>query len=1571
MRNHEFEWPGYDIHALVHENARVRIYRGCSVRDNKPVVIKALTEEAARTNETARLIHGYETARRLASVSGVVVPLRLERDGALAAVVMRDEGAVSLREKLRESGPFDTGRFLTIAVQLTSIIAEIHRNGIIHLDVHPGHILVSPDCRKVWLTDFGNAVSLAPDGGQAIVRYPRPSGSPAYMSPEQTGRLSAAPGGRSDLYALGVVFYEMLTGAFPLQGENAANWAYVHLARPPQPPRAIAPDLPPVLSAIMMKLLNKDPEERYQSACGLLHDLEECGRQWRETGMIGTFPVGRIDDASRFRFPDAFFGREREIGLLREAYERVRDGGTEIVFVSGEAGIGKTSLILASLKDQAESQGFFVTGKADQLRANIPYAPFAQAFGRLVRQLLTEDGDKLEWWKRRIRDALGRNGTVVLEIVPELEWLIGRQPPVEPAPPQEAEYRVQRVFTAFVRQLTRASHPLVLFLDDLQWADDASIRLLQALARNTQRSPLLIVGAFRNGELRDGHPLRELAADAGSVNIDLRALERSEAARFVAETLRVPPEQTASLAESLYHRSAGNPFFLRQLLALLHDEGTLFFDLREGRWMWDERAFGYLHGTEDVTALIRIKIRRLTEDSRELLKLISCLGSRFHLRTVAALLGKSEEETAGAMMPLVAEGLVTAAEHGSAVREPSDGGQNNIEYTFLHDHIQHAVYELIDEREKKERHLHIGSALLGERSGRPLAERLMTMVDHFNRGAELVRSRRMRVRLARLNLLAGRKAKASAAYASALGYFRSGMDLLPEDAWQSHHHLGFHLGLELAQAEFLCAETDKAEARFDVLLTQARTELERADVYGAKVMLYAGVGKYREAVHTGRLALRRLGMHLPLHPGKWDYMKELLRYKWLMRGRKIEELAELSEMRDAERRKIMELSTRLSYVCMVSHPDLFGLIILKNGNYALRHGISEMSPAGFIGYGLTEGNMLGNFGRGERFSEVCVRMAEQYGGNAIKSIIYFVTGSLLAHWTRPVSHGLDYLNRALEYGQETGEVVIIGYAHCMLLEHRYLSGSPLAGLDGEIRHKRQVAESIRHDNLAVNTNIYGCVVDALLGLRPDSLESGARQLEQDEPLYAAQNDNTVLATSWFCRMMLYYLMDEPEKALDMANRIRPMLGNMNGLLITADYTLLHSLAICAAFGRLSPAKRFRCRLQLARNERKLRKWASSCVANFGHKALLAAAETARLSGGDAAAMRLYDEAIASARAHGFLQYEALANLLAAKFYQGLGRSRIADLYLRETCRLWREWGAHALANRLGERYPDLAMESGSYPGQRRAADVPEWKPGLPPEGGADSDPDWDDYFVEQALEIMASESDNNRLLEKLLAIVLQSFGADRGGLIIEKNGELYVEALMDLSSGTTVIETIALGQAQELAKSVIHYVARTSEAVIINRGDPGGIFAGDPHLAESGPKSVACIPLLLQGVPFGVLYLENNLLSGLFDSRRLKVFHLLSAQLAYVKKVQALLEEDDVRNRTGDEAKPIRPVESLTDREREVLQLMGSGLSNKEISEKLEMSVNTVKTHIKNIYGKLEVSRRVQAVQKAKELRLL
>jgi predicted ATPase/DNA-binding CsgD family transcriptional regulator/GAF domain-containing protein len=1564
---------GYEIFEQIHENHRIKVYRGYSLRDQQAVVIKVLKEEAANAYEVQRLIHEYEMTRNL-SVEGIVSPIRLEQNGRLAAMIMKDTGAVSLREPLRRDGPFDVGRFLHIAIQLATILAEVHRNGMIHRDVHPGNILISPDDKRVYLIDFSKAAFMSPDRSNPQANHPQLFGSPEYMAPEQTGRLRAFMDQRSDLYSLGVVFYQMVTGTFPFQGEHAADWVYVHLTHSPKAPHKMIPDLPQTLSAIIMKLLKKDPDERYQSAYGLLKDLGECQRQWLETGTIAEVPVGEADDAARFRLPATFYGRHREMKLLQAAFDRVCEGEAETIFVSGEPGIGKTSLIHESLKKHAGEKGFFVSGKADQLRTNLPYAPFAHAFGRLIRQLLTEDEEKLLWWKKRIRESLGKNGAVMLEIIPELEWMIGKQPPLESLAPQEAENRFQRVFRDFIRGFAWKDHPLVLFLDDLQWADDASIRLLNYLMmRDTKRCPLLIVGAFRENELGDGHLLHKLLADAQNnalliTRLHLLPLERSEIARIVAETLHAPLEHAASLSESLYHWSGGNPFALKQHLALLHDEGALYFDHQEGCWKWDRRAFCDLHQREDVLALLVTKIQRLSEEGRELLKLASCLGNRFDLQTVAALWGKSAEEAAAGFMALISEGLVAVAENEKEGQVSVHSDRKNVEFAFLHDHIQQAVHSLIGEHEKKETHLKIGTLLLENVSGHPRAERFMSMMDHFNRSPELIHDRKLRNRLARLNLLAGRKAKASAAYASALQYFRSGIAFLPDDAWETLYRLSFRLHLELAQAKFLCADVGKAEERFDTLLKKARTELERADVYGAKVILYTGTGKYPEAVQTGRKALQNLGMRIPLHPTKWDYVKELLRYKWLMRNRRIDDLMRLPELREARRKKIMELSTRLSYVCMTSYPDLFGLIIIKNGNYAVRYGNNEMSPAAYLGYGLTEGNILGDYRKGEKYSRLCIRLAEKYDRSSIKCIIYFVTASLLFHWSHHASYGLAYLNKAVECGMEAGDVVIVGYAHCLLLENRYLMGVPLAEMKEQIRQKRQVAETIKHDNLAVNTLIYDRVVSALMGGQPGSLESVAQKLESEEPLFTAQKDKTVLATYYLCLMQLYCFMGKPGQALAIDRRIQPLRGAMNGLFITGDYTLLQSLTLAAVYEQLSPAGRFNCWRQLNKNKRLLRKWASSCKDNFEHKYLLAAAEMARLRNKNEEAMRLYDHAVAFARNYGYLQYEALANELAARFYLALAGTKIAGMYMREACRTYRRWGAHAKVKQLEEQYPELLKEHDAHPEEHERIRVSERMENFPPGDEMERDNGLDAYFIDEALETIAKETDIDQLLEKFLAIVMQSVGADRGCLIFEKNGELYVEALKDICSAETVIQTIPLAQVQDLSKAVVQYVARTLETVVINRGEPHGIFASDPYLAESGPKSIASIPLLLQGVPFGVLYLENNVMPGLFDPRHLKVVHLLSTQIALMKKMQSFLEGNTAPTGGGDDADL---TERLTERELEVLKLMGRGLSNREIGEKLEMSVNTVKTHIKNIYGKLGVSRRVQAVQRAKEHRLL
>lgn len=1565
--------PGYEIYEQIHENNRIEVYRGYTINEKKAVVIKALKEGVSAPVEMSKLMYEYEMIRNL-NIEGIIRPLKLEQSGRTVALILEDVGAVSLREYMLHHDSVNLSAFLHIAIQLSEILERIHQEGIIHGDLKPENILVSSAAKQVYIIDFSTSIRISPENKSLFSNSH--AGSLEYMSPEQTDQLNIAIDRRSDLYSLGVVLYEIVTGSLPFQVENTADWTYAHLSRKPQSPDEINPAIPEALANIMMKLLEKDPQERYQSAYGLCSDLKECKKQLNETGKIASIPIGKIDAYSRFQLPRKCYGRQSEMEMLRAAFSRVCEGQKETILVSGASGIGKTLLINESLKSDAMEEGFFITGKVDQLRKNIPYTPFRDGFGNLVKQLMTENQDKLLWWKKRILHSIGKNGAVMTEIIPELEWVIGKQPSVENLSPKEAEHRFLRVFRDFIKVFAWKGHPLVLFLDDLQWADEASLLLLKYLMQDTSLCYLLFVAAFRENDVHESHPLQKVLEETKNDQLNkthilsLAPLKRTEVANLVADTLNTELENVTSLAESLYRKSGGNPLSLKQLLILLHDEGLLYFDTQERCWKWDMEAIQNLQQGEDVLELILKKIDWLPEDSRELIKWASCIGNRFDLQTLAALWGKSVDETASSLMPSVLEGLVFISENEKMRSSLINEENKNTVYEFLHDRVQQAVYALINEDEKKEKHMTIGSLLLLNTSSDMLEEKIMSIMDHFNRSLEFIQDPSTRIELAGYNLLAGRKAKASAAYASALRYFKSGTELLADDAWEHHYRLSFDLYLELAQAQYLCSDVNGAEELFDKVLERAQTELERADVNSLKVILYAGVGKYTEAVQTGMKALKNLGINLPLHPTKLDYVKELLRYKWSMRNKKIEELINLPEMNNAKQRKITELLTRLSYVTMSNYPDLYGFIILKNGNYALKYGINEMFPIGCLGYGITVGNILGDYEAGEKYGNVCIQLAEKYDRNSSKCIAYFVTGSLIFHWTQHAAFGLEYLKKAVDSGMEVGDVVIVGYANCLLLENQYLMGVTLVEMEEKIRNKHETAKKIKHDNLMINTVIYKTVVNALMGRKSGSLAAGVQELEKDELLRLANNDKSSVATYYFCRMQLDYMMGNYRQALAMANKIEPIKGTITGFLLSAEYIFYHSLVIASAYEELSLKERKHYVKRLKKNERQLKKWTVSCKDNFQHKYLLVAAEIARLQNKKSEAMLLYDKAISSAQKYGFIQHEALASELAATFYLACGIEKIAEMYMANAYQAYQRWGAYAKAKELENKYPKLfhAMERNELEIDRSEAEILEKIQRIPIRDDRVTASSLDSDFIDKAIENMAKETDITKLLERFLEIAVQRSGADSGCLVFEENGELFIESLKDTGSDFTVVKTIPLEEYTDISKAVVYYVARTMEMVVLNNGGQDGIFASDPYIAESNPKSIACIPLLWQGVPIGVLYLENNFMPGVFAPASLKVLNLLSTQIAFVKKLQSFLEKG--AERTG-EGKGFALTDPLTERESEVLKLIGEGLSNKEIGEKLDMSVNTVKTHIKHIYGKLGVTRRIQAVQRARELHIL
>ncbi|KPU43704.1 serine/threonine-protein kinase PknB [Oxobacter pfennigii] len=1480
------------------------------------------------------------------------------------------EGIVSLKRYIRDCS-ISIHKFLEVAAGLTEVLIRIHQKGIIHGNLKPDNILINPNTGKVYITDFSNAVLL--DEKNKNTRLPgSPSGTLEYMSPEQTGRLNTGIDCRSDLYSLGVILYETITGCLPLQAESPAGWINAHITQKPQPPDKNNPDIPPVISLIIMKLLSKAVEERYQSAYGLLRDLKECQRLLNHTGKIEHFSIGQADALYLFRLPGKFYGREEEKKILKDSFNSAHEGKTVTVLVNGYPGIGKTMLINESLKSISQGKGFFLTGKFDQLKKNIPYAPLADAFGNLVRQLMTENREELERWKKKILYSLGRNAAVITGIIPELEYIVGKQPPVDELPPKEAENRFLMVFRDFIGVFALKGHPLVLFMDDLQWADSTCIHLLKYLTRDANLHSLLFIGSFRDNEINAGHPLKEMTEETYNEQTDMKhiylmPLKWNDACKLVAETVHTSPENAADLSEVLYRKSGGNPFFLGQMLMLIHNEGHIYFDMQEGCWKWELETIKKLQPGEDVLELLIKKIQNLPEETCEIMKIAACIGNRFDLKTLAFVYGKPPEETTSFLVQPLLERLIVTLESENIGLHPEYKNLKHSVFEFLHDGVQQAVYSLIPENEKKEKHLLIGRLFMQNTDPGNLDEKILPTMDHFNRSLELITHPEERIKLAEYNLMAGRKVKASAAYASALKYFRYGKVLLTEYSWEHAYSLSYDLHLELAQAEYLSSNVKTAEELFDTLLEKSGTELERAGIYSLKIILYAGAGKYDESVRTGIRVLKNLGVKLPLNPAKLDYAKELLLFKWHMRNKKIEELLCLPEMEDPVHKKIAELLARMCSVTMNSHPDLHGFIILKTGNYAASYGNSEITSVGYLGYSITAGNILGDYKAGSRYGEVCIRLIEKYDRSFSKCIIYFVIGAFVSHWTSHASLSLDCFKKSIQSAMEAGDVLIMGYAHCLLLETRYLIGAALTEIEDEIREKQIIAKRLKHDSLAVNVAIYQKLISALKGGDEDSSLSGA-EFEEDELLQLVKNDKPSLATLYLYRMLLYYMAGNYRKALSAAQLIEPLAEALIGFMTSAEYNFYYSLSITALYREL-PLKERKCfKKVLKKNQRQMKKWSEACKENFEHKFLLVEAETARFKSKEMEAMILYDRAILSAEENSYIQNEALANELAAGFYLSKGLTKIAKTYMIDACSGYDRWGASAKAKELKSRYYELLGGTDSKNQNNDAKEGPENTSIIPTPSYMQTPGNMDMYFIDKAIESISMETDINKLLESFLSLAAQSIGADRGYLILEKNGELFIEAIKDNNTGSLTVQAIPVEDNDKLSKAVVRYVARASETVVLNCEDQIGIFASDPYISQSNAKSIACVPLLLQRIPFGLLYFENSFISGIFAPGRLEFLKLLSLQIAYVKKLQQYLETDKEEKNVEE---GLYLVDPLTEREAEVLNLIAEGMSNKEISDSLKISINTVKVYIKNIYEKLKVNRRVQVVTKAKELKLL
>ncbi len=1455
---------GYVLEALRNEG-EFALYRGRKHDDPASVLVLAHVAGQPAPANLNRLEHEYSVAPEL-DPEWAIRPLALVYHEGRKMLMLEDPGGEPLDQILGR--PLELTRFLHLAISVAAALGQAHRHGLIHKDIKPANLFVDPT-GKVRLTGFGIASRL-PRDFQAHAPPEVIAGTLAYMAPEQTGRMNRSIDARSDLYSLGVTLYEMLTAALPFSGADPLEWVHCHIARQPIPFSERARGIPQAVEAVILKLLAKNPEERYQTATGLEADLRRCLADWEAHGRVEPFALGARDASERLLIPEKLYGRAREIGTLVAAFDRVATLGTaELVLVSGYSGMGKSSVVNELHKALVPRRGLFATGKCDQYKPDIPYSTLAQAFQSLIRQILAKSNAEVDQWRVSLQEAVGPNGQLLINLVPELDLIIGTQPPIPELPPQDAHNRFQLVLLRFLGVFARPEHPLALFLDDLQWLDAESLDLLARLLVEPGARHLLLIGAYRTNEISPSHPLirtREVmrSEGAGVREIVLTALTLDDIGRLVADAMHAERERVRSLAELVHEKTGGNPFFAIQFITRLAEEGLLTFNADVPAWNWDVdriRAKGF---TDNVVDLIGEKLSRLTASTRELLTDLASLGNVADITPLALMHGEVEQIHA-ALWEAVRAGLIFRTERG---------------YAFLHDRVQEAAYALLPEGERAAVHIRIGRAIATQTAPEELPEKIFDIVNHLNRGAALITTPQERKRVAEFNLIAARRAKMSTAYASALTYLAAGRALLGGDGWDMAYPLAFAIDFNQADCEFLTADFQAAEERLSTLSRRAANLVDRAAVTRLLASLYTALNRNDRSAEVCLEYFRDVGINWSPHPTDDEVRQEYERIWQRLGSRPIEDLTNLPLMTDPNCRATLDVLTSVAPPGILTDRNLNFLVIGRMVSLTLEYGNSDGSCVAYVLLGMVLGSKFGDYDTGFRFGKLGLELVEKPGLSRFRARVYVDFVTVINPWMRHLTTGLGLLRRAFDTARAAGDLTFAAYSCNNLVTHLLTSGASLDEARREAENGIEFARKARFPLVIDVITGQLRLIRALQGLTLNFSSFNEAEFDEDRfEHHLETSPGLAIATCsyWIRKLQARFHANEYASAIAAASNAHRLLwgsassfaritlsSRLSHGIELAEYHFYSALALAAALHATASAdERARCLEALAAHHKQLEDWAKVCPENFGNRAALVGAEIARLEGRALDAMDLYERAIHSAREHGFIQSEGVANEATARFYAARGFETIANTYLRNARYCYLRWGALGKVQQLERVHPHLRDEP-----------VPPTATIATPVQQLDVE------TVVKASQAVSGEIVPERLIKTLMVIALEHAGAERGVLIVPRGDQLWVEA--EATAGLTI--EVNLRQAPvasaRVPESVLQYVLRTKEPVLLDDASAQEPFSADKYIIQKHARSLLCLPLVKQAQLVGVLYLENNLATHVFTPGRIAVLKLLSSQAA-------------------------------------------------------------------------------------------
>lgn len=1533
------EIAGFKIVQEISSKGKTLVYRAIRESDQHPVILKILNVEYPSPAEIARYEHEYQILMKL-DVAGVPRPIGLEKIGNSILMLVDGSGNFSSLKFSLEKKPFPWIEAFQIALKISKTLDGIHQGGIIHKDIKPHNILFDAQTEEVQIIDFGVSSFLSTEEQQAV----SPNGLDGtihYIAPEQTGRMNRSVDYRCDYYSLGATLYEMITGKLPFAGDDAMAVIHAHISQNPKPLHECTSGVPEVVSQIILKLMSKNAEDRYQSAAGLQADINRCIEQAKTQPELQSFPLGQDDFIAKLQIPEKLYGRSKEIAQLLEAYARASQSQSELVLVAGYSGIGKSALIHEVHKPIAKNRGQFIQGKFDQFKRNIPYSAVIQAFQGFVKQLQTESEDTLKQWKSKILLALGVNAQVLIDVIPELGSLLGPQPSVPTLSPAEAQVRFNLTFQSFLNAIATKDHPLVLFLDDMQWSDAPTIELMTTVLSDKDRKHFLFIAAYRDNEVDETHPLILALQHMKKSNVHvekivLQPFKDTHITELLCDALKTTKEKVHALTQLILQKTGGNPFFMTQFLSTLHHEKILTFSSTEKCWTWNLGAIQSLGLSNNVVDLMVRKLGKLPEETKNALKLAACIGNTFDLKTLALVAQKSVVQISKDLWPAVVEGyLIPIGDDHELLKESDEKrakeliNSQEVKEKFLHDRVQQAAYAMIKSDEATSIHLNVGRLLLKSTPQNSIEEEVFDLVSQFNKATTLLADPEERLKVAELNTIAAHKAKTANAYEPALEFIETAIELLPQDAWASQYELTLKTYTEATEIAYLCGKIDLLEQYKEIVLKNAKSVLDKTTVYEISMNCYSALGRMDDTVNSAFAALELLGIHIPKKCAKIRVVATLLYCKFLQGSRSPEDLSSLPEMTDPQKIAAIRILKSTVPAAYVAAPTSFPIVVLTMVILSIKHGNCGISGFAYTLYGMVHCGVLGKMDEGYRLGQVGLKVSQHFNARDILPGNACPANYFTHAWSKPLRKGIEPLRKAAEDSREVGNLEMLGWSTSFGLIFEFLCGNPLADTLKKFEQTFEIYNKLKIFGPPYVSRPFGELVRALQNDNPQNhsinLEGSFFSYEKGLPEVEKIPHIEGIFCSRVAQAIWDYFNGNFESALKNLEAsmqfIEPLLANP----VIPLHHFYYSLSLIAVAQKRDPGERKPLLKQVRKNQKKMQTWSKHAPMNYLHKFYLVEAELAALEGKNQIAENFYDLSIQEAKKNEFLHEEALANERAALFWLNCKKERIAKLFMTEAKYLYSRWGATAKANSIAEKHPDLLFTTNAASND---ADLSVTATTMGTVAFSTSTATGasilDMGSVLKSSQAVAGEIHLDSLLKKLTSILAENAGAERGVIVLRQNNiddtdtdieQFRIQASLSSKGEIQVMQALPLEQSQECSHAILRYVARTKQLVVLDNAASTGDFTQEAYIQKHGIRSVFCMPIVNQQRLVGILYFENNLATNSFTSNRIGILQMLSSQIAVALENALLYSslEEKVIERTRQLAEKTREVSTMFD----------------------------------------------------------